>query len=154
MFSQAKCTRVSGLKSYSRVCLLVLSTVPFTVLLLLACHLHGDGALPYVARASRCFTSPNSTQRRGGRLSTLRSDSSASLEKKRHRRSGTPCPFTHVGRDERPPTHTRQQHIRQKKDSNRSAKSKAGRNSLQVPKMENVHAKGQSTGPQKTAPTT
>ena len=70
---------MSGLRSYSRVCLLLLSTVPFTVLYLLACHRHGDGALPYVARASSYFTSPNSTQRRGGRLSTLRSNSPPQL---------------------------------------------------------------------------
>ena len=51
-----------------------LACVPVKSCQLLACHRHGDWAVPYMARASSYFTSPNSTQRRGGRLSTLRSE--------------------------------------------------------------------------------
>ena len=50
------------MRSYNYVCPLILSFVPFRLPQLLACHRHGDGALPYMARASSYFTSPSCTQ--------------------------------------------------------------------------------------------
>ena len=60
-------------------------------------------------------------------------------------RSGTNRPFVHIGKDDRPPSPTRQQKNSDTKQSNKIAKSKAGGNSLQVPNMEKVHAKGNLT---------
>ena len=62
-FTCAKHTRVSGLRSYSHVCVPILPIVQFTLQQQLASHRHGEKALPYVARASSYFTSPNATQR-------------------------------------------------------------------------------------------
>ena len=63
MLSPAESTHVSGLGFYSHVCLLILSVVLFTRLLLLACHRHGDGSLVRGSRAASSSPTAHSGRR-------------------------------------------------------------------------------------------
>ena len=70
-------------------------------------------------------------------------------------RSGTNCPFVHRSKDDQSSSPTRQPKSNKIKESNRIAKDKAGGNSLQVPRMEKIHAEGnlkrhEATGPPKS----